>query len=332
VATRSSTTVAWTERGRAALAEERSGFVPLWTERSDRELDDAIGKTIARDRAAWRRGLAKGDALGKAAVGYALGARAEPSIDDAAGLASLLGAIVPADVAPYVERSIRSAGVEFTVGVLVAMWARATEIGTTSNGHVVHLRAIAADDPNPFDGSASRAKGRFAEYLGKRAPDGIAAAVRAAWPSASLVARVALAVAARDPALAAGAGRAMLARRGGASLYARGELAYLVTDAELADRLDAQPCCRLIDSLGAKALPIFERAIAGRVDKRTRGRYLEQLANLRGARVARLIAEYEDSYPELARAYFTAHRDLLARALRDPELRYHRDALEKLRD
>jgi hypothetical protein len=327
--------VAWLDAGRAELARERSFGVPLRDTATDDALRDAIGKTIARFAPAWQRGLGRADDLGRAAVRNTREPPAPLTIEAAADAASLLGASEPDAVGAYAERVLRERGVDFAVAVLVAMWARVTGYDGRSSepDYAVYLREIAADHMHACDASVSYAKGRFAEYLGKRRPTGIARAVADAWPRASLAARAALAVAARDPKLAADAARALLAADGKPyPHYARAELAYVVTDAELAAELGAQPCYRLLESLGAAALPIYEAAIAGRVSKPVRMRYLAQLCNLRGAKVAKLLAEYSDTFPELAATYFAAHRDLLDGVIADPELRYHRDDLVKLRD
>jgi hypothetical protein len=340
-ASRSAASVVWTQAGKRALAEEDARGIRLC------DAPDPKGLVkIAAFAPAWQRGLPRSDATGRAIVARAIAwgkTRDKLTADDAAGIASLVGAWEPDNLAPFAEHVLRDYGWPFALDVLVAMWGLVTSYDNPdwpkSDARLaVWIRTMTPDYQHSHDASVSYGKGRFTDYLAKRARTARADAKTAAaarWKTAPLPAKAPLAVASGDPALAAKAVRELLAANGPFPHWGWKELPYVVTDPDVFAEIphDPQPSLRVIENLGVAALPVYERRLEDKLDKHTRARVLAELANIRSPRVAKILAEYSDNKlcADTVRSYFTMHPDLLEQVLSDPDLVYHRDDLLALR-
>lgn len=342
----------WSEAGRAALVAELAPMATLH-DATDAELRARIAKSVTRFKPAWKRGLAHADAAGTAAVKRAQGKLGDAQLkqlDEAsgAGLLSLFGAYESEDLAPLAELVIRKRGVRFAVRVLARMWSLRSSYDNPnwprSDARLaVWIAAIDDDHDNVHDTSVSYSKGTFTHYLQAtfqrttftRRKE-MKQTVNAIWKTVPPHARPALAVAIQDATLAKKSAKELLhAGESPYPFFAWNHLPYLITDADLALSLlhDLAPTYQLLANLGAKTLPIYLERIGSPIDRATRAIYLAQLANLRGPKVAKLMAEYEDTaeYAPVVRAYFATHQDLLEAVLEDPELAYHHADLAKLR-
>jgi len=343
----------WTADGRAALAAELAPASTLH-EVPDAELRTQLAKTIKKFTTAWKRGLAKADSEGSAAVALALagklGDKDLVKLDETsiAGLLSLVGAYDSENLHPLGELVIRKRGVKFATRVLARMWSQVSRYYNPTwpksiKKLAVWITAIEDDHDHVHDTSVSYSKGTFTHYLQATYQRATAArrkemkqTVTAIWKDVPPHARPALAVATQDAVRAKQSAKELL--HAGESPYpyfAWSHLPHLIKDAELALELlrDDAPSYALLANVGAALFPLYLERIGSSIDRNTRADYLAQLANLRGPRVAKLLAEYEDTaeYAPTVRAYFTAHPDLLEQVLRDPELAYHHDDLARLR-
>lgn len=349
--------IEWTPEGREALAIEHTWGIALCREHERPELRDTLEQSLVRYLPCWERGLAKADEIGRAAVAHARtwhgGATPHSlSIDDAAGLLSLVGARSDNELGPLAEILLREQGLAFVVCVLVRMWSMASNYDdpdwpSSEDRLAIWLVNVAEGVTPPSwinDASVSYAKRYLASYLGKlcRISSGperaeLLAAVREAWPTAPLWARPALAVAACDRTLGELAARQLFA----ASIswhphYAYAELPLLVTDPMLLDRLgfasSGQLTLRFLENMGIAALPIYAKRYAGKLSKYEREQLTLQLVNIRGPQTAKLLAPFAEKAPFAApiRAYFTRYPELLSLLRADNTLVKHAEQLDKL--
>lgn len=335
--------MAWTEAGRAALEAELARGIPLCT---DRDVTPQVAALVKRYAPAWHKGLAKTDAVNEPLVTFAIGWKAGTKLTaaQAATILTLLSPAEDAELSAVCEHVARE-GIDLALRTLIHLWSQVVDYkGETDKGRAVWITAIAPDHQHVMDASGARMKGAFARYLGKvhraaspAARKNMTKAARAVWKSAPRHAKPPLAVAVNDAALAAEIARELLDHDKPHAFYAWEELPYLVTEVALVEELlpkrDARLSYRILDNLGAAALPLYERALEASLSSHARADLFAQLANVRSPWVARRFGEYSDSphYAATLSSYFTAHPDLLELAISDPELRYHADDLAKLR-
>jgi len=326
--------IAWTPAGKEALAEER-GRLPLVEGDATKQVK-ALFKLHAP---AWKRGLAKCDAAGRAFAKLALAWKpaGKPNIDQLAGVIALSTACDNDEqVMPWFARWILDEhGIEVALRVLIAMWPIVPSYKGKKQT-TAWLEVLPADHDHIFDTSASSGKREYARYLSLRAPATRDAAIAKLWPSAPRYVKPALAVAAGDAERGAEIARELLKHDEPHAFYAWEELPNLLCDATLVAKTMAKRArvatFQMIDNLGAKVLPILEANFDAARDKYSRKRAMELLVNLKSPNVARRLAEYvgQKPYDELVAAYFAQHPELLKPLLRDDDLFYHRDDLAKL--
>lgn len=356
--------LAWTPEGLAALADERTWGPPLCRDLDRADLQAKLDASLARFAPCWDRGLAatrsdgtpRADAVGRAAVAHAkewIGATPpSPGVHAAACLLSLVGARSDGHDAHAAELLVRDHGVAFVVRVLVAMWSMATSYDdpdwpASEQRLAIWLFGISEGESDPSwvnDASVSHAKGNLAAFLARRAAAGtdaeraeLLAAATAAWSSAPLFARPALAVAAADRELAERAMREIYAANPAwYPHYATGSLGTLVGDRALLDRMGviagARPRLEFLDRMGIAALPIYEAMYTTKLSKYQREYLTKHLVNIRGPVTARLLAPYAEKAPFAAdiRAYFARAPELLDEVRADKKLAAHAEQLAKL--
>lgn len=330
--------VVWTEEGRTRLARANQWDVFHHGTDDEAPLRGLIVRATERLRPAWIAGSERSDAEGRAAVPYvseALAAGGLPddaTVDHAAWAASLLGAV--GDVmGPLVELLLRQRGVRFCLAVLVRMGAL-----HTTNHHLPDGLAISMALPDEWQLHhwGHGGKGCFARYLLRsyRAATPstrteMVAAVEELWPSAPPHVWAPLTVAISDAERAQRVARTLLAfpKRGPQPSSAFDNLSRLVTDARLARTLcargDAFPDLRLLENLGAGALPIYDAFLAkGNAVEELLG----QLCNVRGPRTARIMARYAEQRPTstLVHNYFADSPELLIGLRGDRTLDHYR--------
>lgn len=353
--------VEWTPEGLAALANEHTWGAPSHRDDDREALRAKVDASLARYAPCWDRGLAKNDSEGRpradehgrAAVAHAktwIGATpTKVSTVDAAGVLSLVGARSDGHLTALAELLLRDHGIAFMVRVLVQMWSMATNYHDpdwpkSEENLAIWLFGVSeSGDPSWVnDSSVSHAKGTLADYLAKRASTDaeraeLLAAVNATWTDAPLFARPALAVAADDGELAERAIREMFAADPPwYAHYARQNLPNLIADHALLDRLgfikDARPRLRFLERMGIAALPIYEAMYTSKISKYQREHLTKHLVNIRGPRVATLLAPYAEKAPFAAeiRAYFARAPELLVIARADKKLAPYYAQLDKL--
>lgn len=328
--------VVWTDEARAELAEEHTWGIALCTGDSTDKLRERIEVSLERFRPCWERGLAKSDDLGSSLIQHALTAWANGatpatlSVDEAAGVASLLGARSEDHDAPMIELLIRHHGLSFVVRVLVRAWSLVTGYDDPDwpkheNRLAIYLRAIDDSSSSVNDTSVSHGKGRMADYLGKRHRTGTAAeraelesAVADALPSAPLWARPALARAAQSTTLAEQVAREILdAKPSWPQHYADGTLPILIGDLELLHRFgyfqkNGNISLRLLERHGIALLPILAARCAAKPGPYARKRLAEALVHIRGPQAAALLAQFAGKAPvkAMVKAYFERYPEL----------------------
>jgi hypothetical protein len=341
--------VRWTPLGKAALAETHGEML---RDAKDADLRAAVVKDAKEFAPRWKRGLAKADAEGKAAVALAAPLikgqlPKKLTIDDAARLLSLFGADGSEHVGALGELVIRKLGLEATMAVLARMWSHRTtsdhpDWPKITKRSVIYIEAIDDDDDHVHDASCSYAKAAFTRYLERRfraSPAAERAAMKkgvtAIWKKATPHARPALAVATRDAKRAKASALELI--DAGLSPYpyfAWDHLPYLIDDAKLVFEIlgDGETHIQLIDTLGTAIWQRYADTIGGNMDGQSRARILGELANFYGPKTALIIAEYEDTKlcREVVRDYFTRYPELLHKIIDEPSLQYHRDDLLKL--
>jgi len=349
----------WTEAGRTALLAEASHGPRSLREVSDAELRAKVAGVVSRYLPAWERGLAKGDDVGHAAVTLlsgdwesALAIETDPQL---AGVASLLGAWSSADTTAFVELALRGRGIASALAMLVAMWSLKTSYDNpdwpeSEARLAIWLKAIEPDSPSSSaqDASVSYAKGDAARYLAARYRDSdaetqraAASALEAMWATTPMHARAPLALACCNRARAEEIARDLLSGKTQSSPhFAWQTLPALVRDEGLLPHLlhkrgDLPLKWTWFAEVGALALSFYEESLPKRTtSKQQRELMVEQLVNLRGPRVAALLAPLagKAAFKKQVRAYFERHPDLLDLVMRDPRLTEHRDALAALAD
>lgn len=355
--------VEWTAEGRDALAQEYMRGAQSLRDCERAVLRAQLDASLARFLPCWERGLAatnrdgalRADEHGRAAVAHAKAwVGATPTtigVAEAAGALSLLGARSDRHDASLAELLLRDHGYGFMVDVLVAMWSMATsyddpDFPASEARLAIWLFGIVEGVSDPSwvnDASVSHGKGNLAGYLAARARSASAeraelvTAVSSAWARAPLFARPALAVAADDRELAERALREIYAANPSwYPHYARNELPNLIGDRTLLDRTgfieEARPRWRFLERQGIAALPIYEAMYATKLSRYQREHLTKHLVNIRGPRVAVLLAPHAEKAPLAAdiRAYFARSPELLAQLRADPSLAAYTAQLAKL--
>lgn len=339
--------VVWTEDGRTRLARDNQWGVFHHTADDDATLRRLVTVGVERLRPMWHRGLTGpegSDAEGCAAVAFASDALAagelpdDASVEQAAWAASMLGGYGDM-MGPLAEQIVRRRGGRFAIEVLVRMWWQVTKYVQPTSLHrdddlAMRLRTVAAEDSSRDVAVSSLGKAQFARYLLRSYRSGSAtlradmlAAVDAMWTTAPSHALAPLAVAISDPIRGAEAGRRVLAERRARASFAAADLPFLLEDSGLAHRLLKQwyafPDLRLIENLGAGALPIYDAKLT---EADGGGELLVQLYNLRGPRTARIVARYAEQRPDsiVVHNYFADSPELLIALRRDPSLDHAR--------
>jgi hypothetical protein len=330
---RSADGLVWTAAGKTALALEKAReLVPR-----DTDVKKAVAAIVKQHAARWKKGAARSDDAGKAAIAAAAAWKpaAKPTAEQLAAMMSLAAAAPVSVHNVVIELAIRERGWELTMRMLAASW---TLYASYDKG-ASWLKAIAVDHDHVFDTSACCGKGEMTRYLqayyyaaASSERTAMRKAVGAVWKDAHRPGKVALAVATCDAGRGATIARELLANDKPHAFFAWQELPHILTDAELVaaalEKRDESLSFRIVENLGAAAVPLFEDRMAG-ISKHQRARLLEMLANVRSRRVAHILAEYAEDkpYADTVRGYFALHPDLLAAALADPELRYYHPEL-----
>ena len=348
----SSEQVRWTQAGKAALAEAAGS---THRDTPEAELRALVVAAAKKGAPMWKRGLAHADDEGKAAVVLAdaiLPKGKLPkrlSVDDAARLLSLAGAASDDDCGPLGELMLRQYGLDFIVAAVARMWSHVSRSKNpdwpkSERRAAIYVCAVADDDDHVHDSSCSYSKSSFSLYLARRYRGGTAAertamrkGVTAIFKSTTPHARPALAYITNDPKRAKESAEELIhAGESPWPFWAWDHLPYVITDAELAIRIlrDNALSEQLIENLGNAIWSTYAERIASRISGHARAELLRQLTNFYGPQTALLIAEYEDTKDcvLIVRDYFTLYPELLDKVIDEPELKYHRDDLVKLRD
>lgn len=324
--------VVWTDAGRAALAKEQSFRAPLQRDVSRDELRARAEAGFAKLRPCWQRGLAKSDDVGRELIRYATDAWANGatpkklSIDEAAGVMTLLGSQIDPFAAPLIELLLRDHGVGFVVCALVRAWSLVTDYDGEQSIKIM-LRTVAPNAERDAswvnDASVSHGKATLADYLAARHRTGdareraeIERAVADVWDTTPLWARPALAVAARDTKRAEAIARDIMdVKPSWYPHYVRGDLTRFILDVPLLERLGYFKWPRLqvtaLEDHGTALLPVLEAA-AQKLNSRLRPTMMEILDNIRGPRAAALVASLDGKAPVKAqvKAYFVRYPEL----------------------
>jgi hypothetical protein len=331
---RSVDVMAWTETGRAALDEETQGRARARRDVDERQLRADVGVVIARFGPCWERGSPKSDDAGREAVAFALGAwdvaLERATVEQLAGMASLLGARSDDDAGAFTELVVRRRGFAGALRMLVRMWSLCTNYDDpdwpdSEKRLAIWLRAMGADDSSAQDCSVSHAKGDVAYNLAawhRAATDAeradASAALAELWPGTPLHARAPVAVACRDQEHAEEIASDLFAGKTTSHPhFAWDALPVLIRDPALIDKLHADGHLPFsyawLDALGVSALPYYDAAI----DKRSTGKYqrermVAQLLNVRGPRAAAILSRFADKAPfkKPIREYFARHPEL----------------------
>jgi hypothetical protein len=340
--------VRWTPAGKAALAQ----FEPTLRKTPEKELRAAVAKAAKHMKPQWKRGAKHADDEGKAAIKtaestIAKGKLPKASVDDAARVLSLIGASESDYVYPLGELLIRAHGVAFGVAVAARMWSLRSESKNpdwpkSEKRAAIYVTAIDDDDDHVHDASCSYSKNRFADYLHRRYREATATerkemtkAVTALWDEAAPHARPVLAYITRDPKRAKQSAEQLI--HAGLSpwpFWAWDHLPSVIDDPELLEKM--QPggaTLEYIANIGMGIWQAYADAVAGRGDSYSRAETIREFSNFYGPKTALAIAEYQDN-KECAPAvkdYFTLYPELLDKIIDEPELKYHREDLEKLR-
>jgi hypothetical protein len=322
----------WTDAGRAALATELARAPRSLHAATDAELRAAVDAVVARFGPCWERGAAASDVVGRAAIAFACGDwRVDGiTIDQAAGMASLLGARSDDDAGAFAELVMRARGIEVGLRVLVAMWSLVTDYDDPDYPDearlAIRLGVLPADSSAAEDASVSHGKGDMAEYLGARHRASTASdqahatrAAHAMLPMTPAHARAPLAVAVQDRALATSILRELFAnpKRAVTPHYAWRTLPSLVRDRDLLEQLAATDHLPFtfawLEALGPQVIPLYATAIGKRTTSaHQRKTMIQQLVNIHGPGAAAILARYAGTAPyrPLIRAYFARHPEL----------------------
>ncbi len=324
--------LAWTDAGRAELARRRATrFV------APKQPAAMLEALVEEHGPRWQQWAANTDANGKRLAQLAAGWQptAKADVEQLALLVALLGGgsdVQDASLAAFV---VDVHGISVALRVIVATWPLWRD-------REKWLVVRAPDDLGIHDTSVSWGKRNFAECVGARvrADKKLAAAAAKAiakiWPRAPRYAKTALAYAADDPVRGAEIARELLAHDDPYPHYPFDVLPHFIRDPKLVVKLmkasQAEPSLQMLDNLGVAAIPLIHRTLIEARDKWTRQRMMEVAANVKSTKIARELASHvgQAPYAAIVRDYFSRHRDLLAKMMRDPELQYHRDDLAKL--
>lgn len=294
--------------------------------RKDHQLVAALQKSAKRFAPAWRQGIQHADDHGQQALALLEGllvdtaASVHLSTTDAALLASAVGAYESSDLFLYAELLWRGRGPALCVAVLSEMWRFATDY--SSSGRAIWLRQLGDTDQARLDASVSYAKGAMARFLYERQEHATATqrdALRSAagaWRASPFHVQVPIAVAVRDAAWAdALIDRLKTEQHPGG--YAR-QLMHVTEDPDRIQWLvDVRGChlgLPLVLRLSPEtALALYERQLNSSLPRTVKSSLLQQIANLRGPAVARLLARFAERRPfqPHVRAYFVQHPELL---------------------
>lgn len=301
--------------------------------RKDSQLEAALRKSMARFAQAWQRGLERADEHGRAAVKLldsqlareALSADLSP--EQAALLASVVGAYESSDLFPCAEFLWRARGPAFCVDVLVQMWRFATSY--RESGRALWLTELADEARQRLDASVSYAKGRMGSFLyerGQHATDEQRAElIKAAdaYREAPAHVQVPVAYAARDPAWA---DRLIDHMRAGQPLgFYADQLIHVTEDVDrIRWYLDARRA-----TLGLSfilrlpletTLSLYEHQLRSKLPNTIKTGLVEQLGNVRGSAVAKLVIPFAETraFRAHVRAYFVRHPDLLEEIVEAP--------------
>jgi hypothetical protein len=333
------TGVVWTPDGRVGYEQELSHSEPVF----DGDPTPVVAARLKRVVAEWKAGKAKADERGKAWADLACAWKpgVNVNVEQIAAMLSLASATSDDNVwAPFAALVVRDYGLPTTMKVMIACWSH--DVHWDKNKAWLTYRP---DDHQHIHDATYRApKSALARYLQRLHREGTAAdrvaierAVDAVWETAPRHAKTALALATNDAKRAAEIARVLLADDQPHAFFAWHELPHLLADAELVEQTlakrDESLSYRIVANLGLDALPLFEAAVSARIDKWSRTRVLQQLANLVSPRAARILAEYAEQkpYAEIVRTYFALHSELLDAMLADQELRYYHDDLVKVK-
>jgi len=346
--------VAWTEEGRVALAKELSCRGLSLRGADEGDLRRTVTALVRRFGPCWQRGGASSDDVGRAAVAFACGeweqALGAATVEEVAGMASLLGARSDDDGGAFTEIVLRRRGIGFALGMLASMWSLVTNYSDPDWPHseerlAIWLKAISPDHSSSQDTSVSHGKGDVAYFLAARHRDSTdearAEAVRAAselWAETPMHTRPALACAVEDVDLAEEIASDLFAGKTTSHpSFGWQCLPTLIRSRSLLDRLHADGhfpfTYRGLDALGAAALPYYDDALGKRATGSfLRERMIEQLVNVRGPVTASILARFADKAPlkKGVRAYFARYPELRDAVLDDAKLAAFRGAVEKL--
>lgn len=322
--------VVWTDAGRAELAREHTWSGPHWRDASADELAAKLATSLARFRPCWRRGEGKSDDTGRALIELASTdfTIKKLTIEQAAGISSLLGARSDNHDAPFIELLIRERGLAFVVRVAAAAWSLVTDYDDpdwpkSETRLAISLRAIDGESSSANDTSVSHGKGALAEYLGKVHRTGSAAqrteietTVDEIWDDVPLYARPALALATQSPKRATDIVETLLAaKRSWYPHYAFKALPLFIDDPALLDAIgftkEGTITLRWLERRGVALLPLLAKK-AEKASPYTRARLMEILANVRGTTAAAIVAGFigkKDVKPQVT-AYFERYPDL----------------------
>jgi hypothetical protein len=322
--------VVWTDEGRAELAREHSWTGSLLREVSDAELQTKLASSLARFRPCWERGRAKSDDTGRPLIDLALTdfAVKKLTVEQAAGISSLLGARSENHDGPFIELLIRAHGLPFVVRVAAQAWSLVTDYDDpdwpdSENRLAIYLRAIDGESSSANDTSVSHGKGQIADYLGKVHHGGskaqrqeIEKTVDEIWDDVPLYARPALALATQSSERATTIIDTLLAaKRSWYPHYAFKTLPLFVDDPKLLDAMgftkEGTITLRWLERRGIALLPILATKCA-KASPYMRARLLEVLANIRGKTAAKLVAGFIGKKDVKAQvtAYFARYPEL----------------------
>jgi hypothetical protein len=322
--------VVWTDAGRAELAREYTWTGPLLRDAPVAELKERLATSLARFRPCWQRGLATSDDTGRPLIELALTdfAITKLTVEQAAGISSLLGARSENHDSPFIELLMRERGLAFVVRVAAAAWSLVTDYDDpdwpeNEKRLAISLRAIDGESSSANDTSVSHGKGQLADYLGKvhhtatkAQRKEIEATVDEIWDDVPLYARPALALAAQSSERATEIVDTLLAaKRNWHPHFAFKHLALFIDDPKLLDAIDftknGMITLRWLERRGVRLLPMLAKRCA-KAPPHMRARLMEVLANIRGTTAANLVAGFIGKKDVKAQvtAYFERYPDL----------------------
>lgn len=295
--------------------------------RKDDQLAAALHKNLERFAHRWTQGLERADDTGKAGVSLFNAQVAQGSVstelatDQAAVMASMLGAYESRDVFPYAELLWRTRGPAFCVRVLVEMWRLETRY--SNGGKTLWLRELPEEGQLRLDASVSYGKHSMARFLFERGRDATneeradLARGAEAYRDAPFHVQVPVVFAVRDAAWADDLVDQARKKNASPGLFFD-QLVHVTEDVERIQWFLDERNCRLglpfVLRLPPEAtVTLYEHELSSKIPNTVKAELLRDLVNIRGRLVAKLLLRFAEKMPfrPHVRSYFERHPELL---------------------